>query len=38
MKIEKNTGRERELERVKLSREEFFSPPCFIIYIVSKLD
>ena len=32
---ERNT--ERELGRVELSREEF-SPPCFVVCIVSKLD
>ena len=36
MKIERNT--QRELERVKLRREEFSPPPCFVVYIVSKLD
>jgi len=36
MKTERNT--ERELERVKLRREEFSPPPCFVVCIVSKLD
>ena len=36
--IERNTERERELERVELSREEFSPPPCFVVCIVSKLD
>lgn len=35
MKTKRNI--ERELERVKLRREEF-SPPRFIVCIVSKLD